>query len=75
MDANIASSEVRRRKGEVTKPFRAHQHPLPVNLGSSIVVDSGARGENATHGVVLAPWAGVFADGSSHQPPYLVLSN
>ncbi|GJU04811.1 ribonuclease H-like domain-containing protein [Tanacetum coccineum] len=33
----------------------------------------GARGENATHGVVLAPWAGVFADGSSHQPPYLVL--
>ncbi|GJV58273.1 7-hydroxymethyl chlorophyll a reductase, chloroplastic [Tanacetum coccineum] len=29
----------------------------------------GARGENATHGVVLAPWGGVFADGSSHQPP------
>ncbi|GKD45904.1 NB-ARC domains-containing protein [Tanacetum coccineum] len=32
----------------------------------------GARGENATHGVVLAPWAGVFADGSSHQPSYLI---
>ncbi|GKA81166.1 hypothetical protein Tco_0787858 [Tanacetum coccineum] len=33
----------------------------------------GARRENATHGVVFAPWAGVFADGSSRQPPYLVL--
>nr|GEX26664.1 hypothetical protein [Tanacetum cinerariifolium] len=33
----------------------------------------GARGENATHGVVLAPWAGVFADDSSHRSPYLVL--
>nr|GEW51606.1 subtilisin-like protease SBT1.7 [Tanacetum cinerariifolium] len=32
----------------------------------------GARCENATHGVVFAPWAGVFADGSSHQPPQLV---
>nr|GEY20290.1 putative reverse transcriptase domain-containing protein [Tanacetum cinerariifolium] len=33
----------------------------------------GARRENATYGVVFAPWAGVFADGSSHQLPYLVL--
>ncbi|GKC83605.1 hypothetical protein Tco_1139322, partial [Tanacetum coccineum] len=32
----------------------------------------GARGENTTHGVVFTPWTGVFADGSSHQPPYLV---
>ncbi|GKB20859.1 hypothetical protein Tco_0854782 [Tanacetum coccineum] len=30
----------------------------------------GARRENATHDVVFAPWAGVYADGSSHQPPW-----
>ncbi|GKF15414.1 hypothetical protein Tco_0056876, partial [Tanacetum coccineum] len=31
----------------------------------------GTRRENATHGVLFALWAGVFADDSSHRPPYL----
>nr|GFC14428.1 hypothetical protein [Tanacetum cinerariifolium] len=33
----------------------------------------GARGENVTHGVILAPWGDVFADDSSHGAAYLVL--
>ncbi|GJZ52401.1 RNA-directed DNA polymerase, eukaryota [Tanacetum coccineum] len=35
--------------------------------------DGGASGENATHGVVLAPWDGIFVHGLSHGSPYLVL--
>nr|GFC55003.1 hypothetical protein [Tanacetum cinerariifolium] len=33
----------------------------------------GARRENATHDVVVAPWTDVFVDNLSHQLPYLVL--
>nr|GEV11752.1 hypothetical protein [Tanacetum cinerariifolium] len=39
----------------------------------------GGRGENTTHGVVLAPLTRVFTDGSSRQPPFdhygMVLTN
>ncbi|GJU37372.1 hypothetical protein Tco_1185726 [Tanacetum coccineum] len=44
---------------------------VKVKVNPSQPRGGGVRRENATHGVVFALWAGIFTDGSSHQPPCL----